>query len=107
MMHGGGSPPGLEGMLVRFLRSEFALAIRLDASGPVAPMIAPRGPCALYLHVPFCDCLCPFCPVHRDDYRGDTSRSDCESVRCELNRCRDSLLSKVARLRRLDGEFAL
>jgi coproporphyrinogen III oxidase-like Fe-S oxidoreductase len=74
----------LEAIVVRILRRELAVAKRLDAAGPVAPITAPRAPCQLYVHMPFCESLCPFCSFHRVEYREDKSRSYFKSVRREL-----------------------
>ena len=79
----------LEAIVVRILRREFAVAMRLDAAGPVAPITAPRVPCQLYVHVPFCESLCPFCSFHRVEYREDKSRSYFKSVQRELRLYRD------------------
>ena len=41
-------------------------ALRLQASPAVTGLVPPTdAPIGLYLHVPFCESLCPFCPFHR------------------------------------------
>ena len=48
------------------LRHEYSRAMRFaeDDAGEVTPA-APAAPCQLYVHVPFCEVLCPFCSFHR------------------------------------------
>ena len=48
------------------LRHEYSRAMRFaeDDAGEVTP-VAPAAPCQLYVHVPFCEVLCPFCSFHR------------------------------------------
>jgi coproporphyrinogen III oxidase-like Fe-S oxidoreductase len=48
------------------LRHEYAGAMRFteDETADVMPQ-APARPCQLYVHIPFCDVLCPFCSFHR------------------------------------------
>jgi coproporphyrinogen III oxidase-like Fe-S oxidoreductase len=48
------------------LRHEYSQAMRFaeDEAGEVMPA-APAAPCQLYVHVPFCEVLCPFCSFHR------------------------------------------
>lgn len=45
-------------------------AMRLRDDGVTMPA-APGRPVSLYLHVPFCEVLCPFCSFHRVQYRTD------------------------------------
>lgn len=44
------------------------------------------GLASLYLHVPFCEVLCPFCSFHRVPYRTELSRRYFVALRAELRR---------------------
>ena len=54
---------------VALLRHEYAMAMRFaeDDAAEVMPA-APAAPCQLYVHIPFCEVLCPFCSFHRVRY---------------------------------------
>jgi coproporphyrinogen III oxidase-like Fe-S oxidoreductase len=43
----------------------------------------------LYLHIPFCDVLCPFCPFHRVEYQPERTRSYYSVLRKEIQRATD------------------
>ncbi len=67
------------------LRREFASTMRFDSLIPaeLAPA-APREPCQLYVHVPFCESLCPFCSFHRVEYREQKARAYFDALRREI-----------------------
>lgn len=57
----------LDRLLMFGARQVMAWSLRLDQPVPGPPQ-APAQPVGLYLHVPFCASLCPFCPFHRQHY---------------------------------------
>src|SRR3954451_1208922 len=62
----------------RFLRME-------DVEGSMPRMPADGGGC-LYLHIPFCPSLCPFCSFHRVLHRHGPAQRYFHSLREEVNR---------------------
>lgn len=60
-------------------------AMRLRDDGVTMPT-APGRPVSLYLHVPFCEVLCPFCSFHRVQYRTETARRYFSALRAEVRR---------------------
>lgn len=57
----------IDGLLTRILRRESRERMRLRPLPPDSDLLRPaRGtPYLLYVHVPFCEVLCPFCSFHR------------------------------------------
>ncbi len=47
------------------------------------------GPLLLYVHVPFCEELCPYCSFHRVVFREDTARTYFEALAREIAMYRD------------------
>ncbi len=77
--------------LVYVLRREYAAAMRFAeeeiAQGPPA---APARPCQLYVHVPFCEVLCPFCSFHRVRYREEKTARYFDALRREIRLYHDA-----------------
>jgi len=40
--------------------------------------------CLLYVHIPFCEALCPFCAFHRVEYTRDKALPYFEALRAEI-----------------------
>ncbi len=77
--------PWFERPFVQVLRREYALAMRFaDDDGAPSTRTAPPRPCQLYVHVPFCEVLCPFCPFHRVRYREGRAARYFEALRGEI-----------------------
>ena len=58
--------PWFERPLLAVLKHEYAAAMRFAEDDALQLMpAAPAQPCQLYVHVPFCEVLCPFCSFHR------------------------------------------
>jgi menaquinone C8-methyltransferase len=66
--------PWFERPFLALLQREYAASMRFteDDEAEVMPE-PPAGPCQLYVHVPFCEVLCPFCSFHR--VRHDAARA--------------------------------
>jgi menaquinone C8-methyltransferase len=73
------------------LRHEYERAMRFteDDMADVMPS-APAQPCQLYVHVPFCEVLCPFCSFHRVRYDHRKTRRYFDALRRELQRYHDA-----------------
>ena len=62
---------------------------RADAK-PALPPPAPEQRYLLYLHVPFCRVLCPFCSFHRVRFRHDRAAPYFDSLRQEIRSVSDA-----------------
>lgn len=73
-------------MIYRLLDAGFrwqaARSMRLEPSEGIAH--APATPVFLYVHVPFCEVLCPFCSFHRVRHREDKARAYFAALRDEI-----------------------
>lgn len=89
------APPRGFGMIAAGLKS---LLFRALADMPRPPRMTRSAPpecdlpeAGLYLHVPFCASLCPFCPYNRVRYRADLYALFAQGVRREIERHQRSL----------------
>ncbi len=75
-----------ERLLTLLLRRESARRARLENLEQLisVPQAAPARTYMLYLHVPFCQVLCPFCSFHRVEYRQSKARRYFEALRQEI-----------------------
>jgi len=78
--------PWFEKPLARVLRREYAAAMRFDEddAADIVPA-APAEPCQLYVHIPFCEVLCPFCTFHRVRYNPERSQRYFAALRREID----------------------
>jgi len=79
--------PWFERPLLAVVRHEYAQAMRFaeDDVAEVMPA-APSGPCQLYVHVPFCEVLCPFCSFHRVRFNASKTKRYFDALRREIAR---------------------
>lgn len=77
--------------LLYVLRREYAAAMRFaEEEAGWAPPAAPARPCQLYVHVPFCEVLCPFCSFHRVRYRAEKTARYFDALRREIRLYHDA-----------------
>jgi coproporphyrinogen III oxidase-like Fe-S oxidoreductase len=77
--------PWFERPLLAVVRHEYASAMRFaeDDVAEVMP-VAPGAPCQLYVHVPFCEVLCPFCSFHRVRFNPSKTKRYFDALRREI-----------------------
>jgi coproporphyrinogen III oxidase-like Fe-S oxidoreductase len=73
-----------EPLFLKILQREYAASMHFDAPGQVQQPQPTEHPCQLYVHIPFCEVLCPFCSFHRVQYREDKSLTYFEALRREI-----------------------
>ena len=79
-----------ERLILPYFRWTSRRAMAFDA-GPVRSPVPPAGGNAqLYVHVPFCHVLCPFCSFHRVQYREHKAARYFDALRREIEAYRDA-----------------
>jgi menaquinone C8-methyltransferase len=70
---------------LQVLRREYAAAMRFDEDDAAEVMPSPPAKsCQLYVHVPFCEVLCPFCSFHRVRYNESKTARYFDALRREI-----------------------
>ena len=73
-----------EPLLLKILQHEYAASMHFGSSAHAAPPAPVAQPCGLYVHIPFCEALCPFCSFHRVQFREEKALSYFEALRAEI-----------------------
>jgi coproporphyrinogen III oxidase-like Fe-S oxidoreductase len=73
-----------ESLFLKILKHEYAASMRFDPPSLVRQPEPPAHPCQLYVHIPFCQVLCPFCSFHRVQYREAKSLDYFDALRREI-----------------------
>jgi coproporphyrinogen III oxidase-like Fe-S oxidoreductase len=72
-------------IITRRVRQEFARAMRFeDGVAPRIPEATQQKPRLLYLHIPFCEKLCPYCSFNRIVFDESLCRAYFRALRLEL-----------------------
>jgi coproporphyrinogen III oxidase-like Fe-S oxidoreductase len=72
-------------IITRKVREEFARAMRFeDGVAPRIPEVSQLKPRLLYLHIPFCEKLCPYCSFNRVVFDDALCRDYFRALRLEL-----------------------
>jgi coproporphyrinogen III oxidase-like Fe-S oxidoreductase len=75
----------IDSLLIRLFRYRTRGFMQMtEADGRVPPV--PAGDAYLYVHIPFCEVLCPFCSFHRVQHRTVAARAYFASLREEIRR---------------------
>jgi len=73
----------IDSALIRLFRFRTRGFMKMaEADGRVPPV--PTGDAYLYVHIPFCEVLCPFCSFHRVQHRTAQARAYFASLRTEI-----------------------
>ena len=78
------SAPRFERPLVAAVRRQCARAMRCEFTQRESVIPRPPAGCQLYVHVPFCESLCPFCSFHRVQFRPEKAQAHFEALRREI-----------------------
>ncbi len=79
-----------ERIFLPFFRHASRRAMNFDAGPGQPPVPPPDGRAFLYVHVPFCVVLCPFCSFHRVAYRDGKAARYFAALRREILAYRDA-----------------
>ena len=74
----------IDNFIAWFVRMSSKACFTFDDSSPVFPLVAPCRPIHLYMHIPFCVQLCPYCSFHRYPFEEDAVRAYFKALRKEL-----------------------
>jgi coproporphyrinogen III oxidase-like Fe-S oxidoreductase len=76
-------------LLGKMMRAANARALRFDSGTPASIRPHAGRRYLLYVHVPFCESLCPFCSFHRVQYRLNRAKPYFQALRAEISRYAD------------------
>jgi coproporphyrinogen III oxidase-like Fe-S oxidoreductase len=77
--------------MLSVLRREYGRSMQfLGAQHEVRRLQGSGRPMQLYVHVPFCEVLCPFCSFHRVRHRPDKSARYFDALRAEIRRYQEA-----------------
>jgi len=72
-------------IVTRLARREFARSLKFeDGSSPELPSCRDNQQRLLYLHIPFCEALCPYCSFHRVTFSEPLTRRYFQALRREI-----------------------
>jgi menaquinone C8-methyltransferase len=77
-------------IVTKVAKREFARALKFE-EGPLPhlPHCGDEKPCLLYIHIPFCEELCPYCSFHRVVFTEALTRKYFQALRREINLYRE------------------
>ncbi len=66
-------------------KSEIALQNRIPSIDKLAGEFQEIDELGIYLHIPFCEQICPYCPYNKEIYRSDLARSYTIAIKKEID----------------------
>jgi coproporphyrinogen III oxidase-like Fe-S oxidoreductase len=78
------APPIVEELLLGLFRFRTRGFLRMEECAGAAPARPQSGACYLYVHIPFCEALCPFCSFHRVQHCPEQAARYFTALRREL-----------------------
>jgi coproporphyrinogen III oxidase-like Fe-S oxidoreductase len=75
--------PAVDSALSRLFRLRTRRFMQMDDTDGAVPAV-PVGGAHLYVHIPFCPVLCPFCSFHRVQYKAGAARRYFAALRDEI-----------------------
>jgi menaquinone C8-methyltransferase len=73
-------------LITKIAKREFARALKFEEGvTPLLPFCADKKPRLLYIHIPFCEELCPYCSFHRVTFEEGLTRKYFAALRREIN----------------------
>lgn len=73
-----------EEFIAWFMRRKTSQYFNFADNVSITPPVAPEKPVHLYVHIPFCSELCPYCSFHRVLFREEETRAYFKALRQEL-----------------------
>lgn len=75
----------LNKIVTKISRDQFARALKFEEGSPVdLPVCADDHPRLLYIHIPFCEELCPYCSFHRIRFNETITRNYFQALTNEI-----------------------
>ena len=76
--------PLIDSLLIRIFRFRTRGFLRMEEADGAMPAAPADGGCYLYVHIPFCEVLCPFCSFHRVQHCHDQAQRYFMALRKEI-----------------------
>jgi len=74
----------IDSLLIRIFRHRTRGFLKMEESDGAVPAVPRDAGCYLYVHIPFCEALCPFCSFHRVQHCHQQARRYFAALRKEI-----------------------